>query len=284
MKRTIGLLAMALIVLAFTSPARPQTTQQGVWVGGAPSHTLQQSITTVTLESKTPETERKTVRENFMKAQRAFRDLAINAPEAEKKAVLENFLKAKEVFQKAYPSEFIKSADADQQTQWKILKAKQPSEAVVLLENVSSSQSYNYTPAAAGPKDSQAELLRRWKETKDEAERGKIKDELNKILATEFQDHLGQQEKEIAALEAKVQKLRGQLEVRRSKQEEIIDFRVQQLLRDAEGLGWGANINAEPVSPSTNRYGGPARMGPPLNPSSAFPAAGGAPQPGMGVK
>jgi exonuclease VII large subunit len=93
---------------------------------------------------------------------------------------------------------------------------------------------------AVSPENPQDELLRKWKESKDDAERGKIKDELHKVLAGQFQAHLLEQEKEIARLEAKVKKLREQLELRRSKQEEIIDFRMQQLLREAQGLGWGA--------------------------------------------
>jgi hypothetical protein len=92
---------------------------------------------------------------------------------------------------------------------------------------------------AVSPENPQDELLRKWKEAKNEAERGKIKDELHKVLAGQFKVHLGEQEKEIAQLEAKVKKLRKQLELRRSKQAEIIDFRMQQLLREAEGLGWG---------------------------------------------
>jgi hypothetical protein len=110
-----------------------------------------------------------------------------------------------------------------------------------------------YTLKAVGPENPQDELLHKWKEAKNEAERGKIKDELHKVLAGQFKAHLGEQEKEIAQLEAKVQKLREQLELRRSKQEEIIDFRMQQLLREAQGLGWG-------VEDSTSDRSGTGRL------------------------
>ena len=85
----------------------------------------------------------------------------------------------------------------------------------------------------------QKELLLRWKVAGNDPERGKVGEELHKVLLEQFQDRLGEQEKEIEQLELKVKRLREQLELRRKKQDEIVDFRLQQLLREAEGLGWG---------------------------------------------
>jgi DNA-binding IclR family transcriptional regulator len=45
-------------------------------------------------------------------------------------------------------------------------------------------------------------------------------------------------------LEAKVKQLREQLELRRKEQDEIVDFRLKQLLREAQGLGWGTDEGA----------------------------------------
>jgi hypothetical protein len=82
-------------------------------------------------------------------------------------------------------------------------------------------------------------LLQRWKTTKDEADRGKIQAELQKILKECFEEHATKQDKEIKQLEAKVKRLSDHLDLRMKKKNEIIEMRLQQLLRDAEGLGWG---------------------------------------------
>lgn len=90
-----------------------------------------------------------------------------------------------------------------------------------------------------------SELLAKWKEAEDPADRRKLEESLRGTVKEEFDARLGSHEKEIEQLEAKVKQLRGQLERRRDKQDEIVDFRVQQLLREAQGLGWGT----EPVTP-----------------------------------
>jgi hypothetical protein len=103
-----------------------------------------------------------------------------------------------------------------------------------------------------------AELLAKWKETEDPADRRKLEESLRGTVKEEFEARLGFHEKEVEQLEARVKQLREQLERRRDKQDEIVDFRVQQLLREAQGLGWGT----EPVIP---------RRGVRTNPFGAFP-------------
>jgi hypothetical protein len=223
MKRTIGLLTLALGLLAFASPARPQDPfAQPAAVAKEPA-----------AESKIPEVP----------------PLAVGTPpNAEFIAARENFLKAKEALEKAQNAllntrrkEIPRSVEATiNKDLLELFRNKQSSEEKQKTISIASPNAYVYTLTAAGPNNPQAESLRKWKEAKNEAERNQVKDELQKDLAKQFQANLHKQEIEIAQLEAKVQKLRGQLELRRSKQEEIIDFHMQQLLRDAEGLGWGA--------------------------------------------
>jgi hypothetical protein len=107
-------------------------------------------------------------------------------------------------------------------------------------------------PGPATPKGRLNELLGSWKAAANESERSKVEKELREVLKGEFQARLGAHEKEIAQLEAKVKRLREQLELRRKKQDDIVDFRVQQLLREAQGLGWGT----EPVTTSGVFYSG----------------------------
>jgi hypothetical protein len=88
------------------------------------------------------------------------------------------------------------------------------------------------------------ELLHRWKAAANESDRGKIERQLRDLLKEELQARFGVHETEIKHLEAKVKQLRDQLELRRGKQDEIVDFRLQQLLREAQGLGWGTDQRA----------------------------------------
>jgi hypothetical protein len=83
-------------------------------------------------------------------------------------------------------------------------------------------------------------LIDRWKASKDSAERNDLEKSLREVLKAEFSMRLEAHEKEIKQLEEKVRQLRDRLNLRREKQDEIVDHRLQQLLRDAQGLGWGA--------------------------------------------
>jgi hypothetical protein len=108
--------------------------------------------------------------------------------------------------------------------------------------------------------------LRAWKAAEDDAKRAEAEKELRKALKSLFLLRLGAHEKEIESLESKVKQLRGQLDRRREKQDEIVDFRLQQLLREAEGLGWGTErVDATP--------GGISFQIPALGPAAATPLA-----------
>jgi hypothetical protein len=85
-------------------------------------------------------------------------------------------------------------------------------------------------------------LVGRWKASKQDAEREKVEAELRNALKREFAARLAAHEKEIKNLEEKVRQLRERLTLRREKQDEIVDHRLQQLLRDAQGLGWGSEV------------------------------------------
>jgi hypothetical protein len=87
------------------------------------------------------------------------------------------------------------------------------------------------------------EQVEKWKQAENKSDRDKIQQSLHDTLKDQFKARLDNHEKEIDRLESEVKRLREQLELRRKKQDEIIDFRMQQILRDAQGLGWGT----EPV-------------------------------------
>jgi hypothetical protein len=110
----------------------------------------------------------------------------------------------------------------------------------------------------------QKELVRLWSLVKTDSDREKVQKALHESVKREFQARLQPQEEEVKALEAKVQQLRKQLDLRRSKQDEIVDFRTQQLLREAQGLGWG--------SENLPGRGRPGIMGGASSPTTAVPA------------
>lgn len=91
------------------------------------------------------------------------------------------------------------------------------------------------------------ELLSQYNQTDDEAERAKIVKELTAVAAEEFDARQESREKQLQQLEEQLKKLRA-LHVRRSKEkDEIIRDRVRQLLRDADGLGWGSEGGSDAI-------------------------------------
>jgi hypothetical protein len=82
-------------------------------------------------------------------------------------------------------------------------------------------------------------LVERWKTSENRSERDNIEKSLREMLQAEFRTRLEAHEKEIKQLEEKVRQLRVRLDLRREKQNEIVDHRLQQILREAQGLGWG---------------------------------------------
>jgi hypothetical protein len=101
------------------------------------------------------------------------------------------------------------------------------------------------------------ELLGKWKTAKDDSDRDHVQKQLREHLKTQFQARAAGHEKEIEQLEAKVKELREQLALRRQKEDEIVDFRLQQLLREAQGLGWGT----EPGTRHAEKIDGPILSG-----------------------
>jgi hypothetical protein len=86
------------------------------------------------------------------------------------------------------------------------------------------------------------ELVGQWKKAQTAPNRDKVEAELHEAVEAQFRASLNLQQLEIAQLEAKAKQLREQLELRGAKQKEIVDFRVQQLLRVEQGLGWNSEL------------------------------------------
>jgi len=83
-------------------------------------------------------------------------------------------------------------------------------------------------------------LIAAYRQTQDEDEKARIVKALPGVVATEFDARQEIRERELKQLEEQLRKLQ-ELHQRRAKQrDQIVEERVRQLLRDADGLGWGS--------------------------------------------
>src|SRR5207253_11427597 len=65
-----------------------------------------------------------------------------------------------------------------------------------------------------------------------------LRKKLADVLAQEFDQHLKQQQKELEALEKQIADLRALLKKRVEAKTTIVERRLEQLVQEAEGLGW----------------------------------------------
>jgi len=129
--------------------------------------------------------------------------------------------------------------------------------AVVAAQQVPPPTTAPYPRFLKGPSGGQAEprpvedprvegLLRQWAGEEQEEAKDAVENELRDVLRESFEERLAAHTREVEQLEETVRQLREQLQRRTEKQDEIIQFRVQQLLREAEGLGWGSSRGSGP--------------------------------------
>jgi hypothetical protein len=81
-------------------------------------------------------------------------------------------------------------------------------------------------------------LVRQLGEAKSDAERKNIKAKLIQVLEKQFDRRQRRHEAEIEALEAQVKKLKDLVRARSENRREIVSRRSEQILREAQGLGW----------------------------------------------
>jgi flagellar motility protein MotE (MotC chaperone) len=109
-------------------------------------------------------------------------------------------------------------------------------------------QSYPLTdtlPGAGQPKNQQfqaesARLAKQYAKSEKEEEKKEIRKKLGEVLGQQFDLHLQEQQKELDELEKQITDLKALLKKRKDSRTTIIDRRLEQLIQDAEGLGWHA--------------------------------------------
>ncbi|HVX11481.1 MAG TPA: hypothetical protein VHC22_09890 [Pirellulales bacterium] len=118
-------------------------------------------------------------------------------------------------------------------------------------------------------------------EKPDDKQLVELRQKLHDTLEQQFDTQQKVRELEVAGIEAKVKKLRDIVTRRNDARRSIIDKRYDQLLSEADGLGWNSPAGATGYVPgypprTSNLYGGPALKG---KPGTGF----GGPTPGQFV-
>jgi hypothetical protein len=94
-----------------------------------------------------------------------------------------------------------------------------------------------------------AQLAREYAKTEKESEKKEIREKLTEILNQQFDEHMRHQQKELEDLEKQIADLRTVMKKRIRAKAAIVDRRIEQLIQDAEGLGWNS-----PGAPSAEPF------------------------------
>ena len=81
-------------------------------------------------------------------------------------------------------------------------------------------------------------LARQLAKAKSDSERESLRAKLNDVLEKQFDERQKKHKAESEALEAQVKKLKELIATRNENRKEIITRRLDQIVRDAQGLGW----------------------------------------------
>lgn len=91
-----------------------------------------------------------------------------------------------------------------------------------------------------------AQLAQQYVKTDKEDEKRDLRKKLTDVLSQQFDTRMQQQKKELEDLEKEIAHLRDVIGKRQASKEKIVERHVEQLLLDAEGLGWSAPSTPRP--------------------------------------
>lgn len=109
--------------------------------------------------------------------------------------------------------------------------------------------------------------LREYARAEQGSRRDDLRGTLSEALQRQFELRQQMRDREIAALEEQIKRLRDVFDKRAAAKQRIVEARLDQLLRAAEGLGWDASIGAPSIELDV--------VPPPAVPAQAAPAASG---------
>jgi hypothetical protein len=105
----------------------------------------------------------------------------------------------------------------------------------------------------SNPHQESSQLAKQYVDSKKEDERRDIRKKLTDLLTQQFDQQIQQQQKELEDLEKQIANLRAVLRKRLDAKSAIVERRIEQLIQDAEGLGW--NAPGSPGGPAANPFG-----------------------------
>jgi len=111
---------------------------------------------------------------------------------------------------------------------------QQPDYAIISDYGLSGAQSHEEATLATKA----SEVARQLGSARSDADREKLKADLSTILEKQFELRQQRHKKEIESLEAQVKKLRDLVDKRQENRREIVAKRLDQILQEAQGLGW----------------------------------------------
>lgn len=88
--------------------------------------------------------------------------------------------------------------------------------------------------------------LREYARTEEDSRKNQLRGKLSEALQQQFELRQQMRDREIAALEEQIKRLRDVFEKRAAAKQRIVEARLDQLLRAAEGLGWDASVGGAP--------------------------------------
>ena len=100
-----------------------------------------------------------------------------------------------------------------------------------------------------------AGLVERYGQTENEKDRTELKSQLAKALGDEFVAQQKRRSLELDRVEAQLKKVRDVLRKRAEEQQTIVDKRLDQVVREAEGLGWSERSGFPEVHPVPGEAG-----------------------------
>jgi hypothetical protein len=114
---------------------------------------------------------------------------------------------------------------------------------------------WGMAPAMASNRTQSVQLARQFAKATKEDEKKEIRKKLADVLDNEFEQLAQQQQTEIDDLEKQVANLKAILKKRKDSKVTIVDRRLEQLIQEAEGLGWGTPGRADHFQqPKTATY------------------------------
>jgi hypothetical protein len=103
-----------------------------------------------------------------------------------------------------------------------------------------------------------AQLAQQYAKASKEDEKKELRQKLADSLHKEFDQLAQKQQADLDELEKQVASLKTVLKKRKESKESIVERRIEQLIQEAEGLGWGSSTHPNLYDPSSTPSAAPA--------------------------